>query len=151
MQIDISGVKIVLTKEQLEEIDKQVNKKKSITERIQTLDDVYKELSGDLPFLESATDLIKNPYTKEEKSINAFYHLLNITKAYNKGIIIDWGNTIQYKYLPYKYFDGSSIFVKVGTWSCHCNAAGGLYFKSEAWAKDALSKFRDIYNDYWMI
>ena len=145
MQIEINNVKITLTKDQLEEISKQTQKKKDITERIQNFDDVLKELG------------IKNfklphpsPKNKEEKSINAYSKIILLTKAYNEGGYPDFKNS-EYKYYPYKYFSGG---VWVVSFSYDCSSAdfsGGFYFKSEKLTKDAYNKFKDIYEDYWNI
>lgn len=145
MQVDINGVKITLTKEQIQEIGNQTRKQRPITERINSWKDILDELGIDESFLP-----YKNPKTPEEKSINAQAKLFKITEAYNEGAIVDWKNTNQYKYIPYKYFSGSPWSVVTDGWIiCQCYASG-LYYKSRQLAEDAVKKFRDIYDDYWM-
>lgn len=146
MEIDVNGVKITLTKEQLKEIDKQVNKKKSVIERIQSIEDIYSELNicRDLPY--KGCNL-----TKKQKAINAQYDIQNIVEVYNEGVILDWKKSNQYKYLPYRYWDVSS-----GSWLVYCYSWGssyfgaGCYFKSNELGLDAVKKFRNIYDDFWI-
>ncbi len=75
-KININGVNITLTEHQLEEIDKQRNKK-DINERITTIQDVFNELREDY-------SIFKLPYpypnNNEEKSANAYVLLLKITR-----------------------------------------------------------------------
>lgn len=146
MNIEINGVKITLTKDQLKEIDKQLKKNKgTIIEKISDFDDILSELGEDLSGLP-----YKNPKTKEEKSINAQWKIFKIVKVYNEGTELDWKNLNQYKYLPYKYFSSGSWLVCSYCWSAtHCYSVG-LYYKSRELSDDALKKFRNIYEDYWM-
>lgn len=146
MEINVNGVKITLTKNQLEEIDKQVKKNKPLFERIQSIQDVYNELGIDDSFIP-----YKNPKTLEEKATNAHAILLRIAKVYQEGTELDWKNFKELKYIPYKCFGGGSVSVGMGDFSYCFLVSGGLYYKSAKLAEDALSKFRNIYDDYWMI
>ena len=108
-------------------------------------EDIYNELgiNRDLPY--------KNPKTKEELSINAYYDLLNIVKVYNEGTILDWANNNnQYKYLPYRFFSGESCSVGSSGWFASRDSSAGLYFKSKELSDNAVMKFRSIYDNYWM-
>lgn len=120
---------------------------KTITERINTLKDVLKELKMKeliLPF--------KKPKNPEEKSINAMRIAFLIAKAYNEGTILDWKNSNQPKYLPYKYYsDGAwSVFLDGDWWDLHL-CPSGLYFKDRTLCQDAIKKFPEVYNDFLMI
>jgi len=92
-----------------------------------------------------------NPKTKEERAINATTKLFKIVEAYNEGTIVDWKNTNGYKWIPYKYSSGGGVIVAFSFWSSHYFYSGGLYFKSKELSEDAYNKFKDIYEDFWMI
>lgn len=120
--------------------------KQDICDRIQTLDDIlrivqrkYEEV---VPFL--------NPRTKQQRMLNATALLHCITKAYNEGVVLDWSITTQYKWYPWWEKENRVGWV-VDCYFYHCSYAFlgfGLYFVSERVAKDAVSKFKDIYIDY---
>lgn len=146
-KIEINGVSITLTSEQLKEINKQQNKL-SLIDRINTIEDIYKELGikeGDfLPY--------KNPKTKQEKSLNALAKIYKITEYYNNGDIIDFKNSNTRKYYLYNYISCGSLLVEVSFY--YSDPAGhsvGYFFSKEENAKDALKKFKDIFEEYWMI
>lgn len=132
---------------QREALLKYFKKSETPQDRINSWKDVLKELK----ITESSLNLIKNPKTKENKSRNALIKLFCIVKAYNRGWIPDWKNTNQYKYYNYFSLSGGSWLVgcSYGYFSLH--APSGLYFESSQSASDAISKFREIYNDYFMI
>lgn len=121
-------------------------KPKKITDRIQTLEDVYGMLG-----LYSAYP-IPSPADKVGKAVVAFKVLLNVVKAYNEGWEPDWNNSSQYKYYPYFYkaSDGWRS-VCYYYWPSHCGIPSGLLFKSSELALDAINKFRSLYEDYYMI
>ncbi len=146
MQIDVNGIKITLTKEQLQEIDKQVKNSKPIEERILTVENLFEELGVTkeslLPY--------QNPINKKQKSLNAFVILLELTELFNQGEALDFTKNT-YKYIPYKYFSGGSFVVVVDFFclSFHCPA--GLFYKNENLANLSLKNFREVWDDYWMI
>ena len=98
---------------------KEFFKPKSITHRIQTIEDVFEELG------ENYNDYIP-PFpkaeTKEEKSCNAQMLLFKIAKVYNEGTILDWKDLNQYKYFNYKFFSGGSWLVRSFYWYSSCCA-----------------------------
>jgi hypothetical protein len=146
-EIEIEGVTITLTKEQLAVIDKQRQKQKPVTERITNFQDVLDELGIDesnLPYKGSKSNL-----TVLEKQLNAAWKINKIAEVYNEGTVLDWENSNQYKYLPYKYWFGGSWSVGFGGWFAAAFSSVGLFFKSRDLAKDAYNKFKDIYEDYW--
>ena len=114
-----------------------------ITEKIKTLDDVYKHLGF------TRNPPYKIPLSKQEKSINAFYDIQNISLALNEGWIPNWSDTDEYKY--YNYFEK-----KVSGWCfdgsdvCRYFADGGFgfYFKTPKLASYAAKTFLNIYIDY---
>lgn len=119
---------------------------KIVTE-IKTWKDVLKKLK----ITEKSLNLIVSPKTKEEKARNAFTKLLCITKVYNNGWTPDWSNTSQYKYYIYLSLSGGS-----GVLGCYCSRysvypTSGLYFQNREKAIDSSVKFKDVYDDYFMI
>lgn len=148
MQIDVNGIKITLTKEQLQEIDKQIKNNKPIEERILTLEDLYKELNTTeeelLPY--------HKPTDKEQKSVNAYCILLKLAKVFNQGEILDFTKNT-YKYIPYKYFSGGSAGAYVGVYGFYGSVGrpAGLFYKDKNLAETSLKNFRQVWDDYWMI
>ncbi len=120
---------------------------KTIMQRINNLEDIYKELEID----EEDVLVYKNPKTKFEKYINACAIIPRIVEVYNEGEEIDWKNTNQYKYTPYKYFSCGHWLVSSHDWYYYYCCSGGFYYKSKELSDDAVKKFRKIYDDYWMI
>lgn len=116
-----------------------------ITDRVQTLDDIYKILG------KKREDLIphKNPKTKQQKSQNALVDIQSITEVYNEGKELDWNNSNQYKYIPYFHKNsGGWVFSSCDSFSSSCSASFGLYFFSSKLAIDAGKKFIKVYNEY---
>lgn len=110
----------------------------------------FKDILKHLKITEANLNLIKNPKSLEDKCLNATKRIFCITRVYNQGWWPDFTNS-EYKYYPYKYFSG-------GRWASNCcyfgidlSLAAGLYFKSSVLALDALEKFPDIYDDYFMV
>lgn len=114
-----------------------------ITQKIKTLKDVYEHLGikRELPY--------KTPKNKQQKSINAFYDIQNISTVLNEGWISDWSNSNEYKY--YNYFEkkvSGLCFYGSHAW-CYVACGGfGFYFKTAKLAKYAAETFLDIYIDY---
>lgn len=147
MQIEINNVKITLTKSQLEEIAKQTNNKnKPIEDRITDFNSVLKELKK-----ETWKQPIKSPKTKEKKSINALAKIFLLTEAYNEGVVLDVTNTNQTKWYPYKYSSDGRLVVGFHYYICCVDLPLVSYYKNEKLCKDAYNKFKDIYDDFWMI
>jgi hypothetical protein len=117
-----------------------------ITDKIKTYGDVI-DLSGLILGLPYRPDT----KTKEEKSINAYVKLLVIVKAYNEGWMPNWEDKNEYKYYPYFYRSDGSWLVYCRAWHSTLHFPSGLCFKSRKLAEDAMEKFSDTYNDYFMI
>jgi hypothetical protein len=127
---------------------KEFFKPKSITDRIKTIEDVFEELGEDYndyipPFPKAKT--------KEEKSCNAQMLLFKIAKVYNEGTILDWKDSNQPKYFNYKYFSGGSCLVDSLSWNTYCSYSAGLFYKSKSLSEDSYNKFKNIYNDYYLL
>lgn len=140
MEIDINGVKITLTKDQLAEIDRQVNKKLSI----------------DQIDYESAKALLKehniDPDPKGLYS-GVLLQLITIIKAVN---FIDNGykewfpifNNNQNNYLPW-FSETPSGWSVNSICHCYCSHSGGLagfYYKVEKSALLITNKYLDLYS-----
>lgn len=116
-----------------------------ICDRIQTIEDVlqivgktYEEV---VPY--------RVPKTKKQRSQNAYALLQEITEAYNEGVVLDWNNSSQSKYYPWWEKKGVGWVIGRYRYYYSCVYLGfGLYFVSEETAKDAATKFEDIYIDY---
>ena len=117
---------------------------KKITDRIKTLDDVYKYLNKkrekEISYL--------SPKNKQERSINAFIDIQNISEVLNEGWVPDFKNINQNKYYP--YFEKKAQGWVVASCLSHFAASLGFgcYFKTSELATFAGRAFLDVYNDY---
>lgn len=121
-------------------------KPKDITDRVKDLDSL-------LDYLNLKKDELlhyPNPKSDLEKYINACIIIPEVVKIYNQGIILDWSNSNQYKYLPYIRMLGSS-WVAGGSGGWGSGAYGPLahHFKSRELSYKALKNFNQIYLDYY--
>ncbi len=146
MDINVNGVTITLTKDQLAEIARQTEKKVTVNE-INSYEDACKILSR-IP-----------DYTLQ--SINSRYfaqHVLEtIIEAANfidndyKKWIADFTTNKEYKYINYweknKIGSGWSLHF-VGDYCCISYCSVVLYFKKQDTAKLFATRFLGIYNTY---
>lgn len=133
-------------KKMLEESFGEAFFRQDICDRIQTIDDVLqivrKTYNQVVPF--------QYPKNKAQRSLNATALLQCITEAYNEGVQLDWSNDSQAKWYPW-WIKKDRVGWVVYYYCCDCSIAYlgfGLYFVSEKTAKDAATKFKDIYLDY---
>lgn len=108
-----------------------------ICDRVQTMEDVY-----------SICGVVNShiPFPNED---NADSIIKKITKAYNQEVKIDFNDKTQRKY--YLYFEKTHAgWVLVGVCDdCYFAGLGsGHYFTSEKNARDAYSKFKDVWDEY---
>lgn len=142
-QIDINGVKITLTKEQLNEIKKQTENNRQIYEKVYNINTLINHL-GYNPLI------YPSPSNKFEKYINACSVLAKVAEVYNEGVILDWKNINIYKYLPYKYYSGGSCSVAdSSSWYSKLDASAFLYYKSEKLSKESYNNFKEYWGDFW--
>lgn len=113
-----------------------------ITDRIKTMEDVYLITGHHL------TPYSGNNLSKRQKSVNACFKLQLIAEAYNEGWEPDWFNTTEKKWFVYKYVDGSPWVVRYVGWGVCLYFPSGLYFKTEKLLKDAMEKFKDVFDDF---
>lgn len=108
-----------------------------ICDRIQTLEDVY-SICG-----------FVNPHIPFPNEDNADSIIKKITKVYNQGVKIDFNDKTQRKY--YLYFEKTLTgWVLHGVHGDRYTAflGSGHYFTSEKNARDAYSKFKDVWDEY---
>ncbi len=142
VKIDVNGVSITLTQEQLNEISRQQNKLKPVMERIQTFDDIIAESGKPASYFMDKNLSIDELGYRKVKAI-AF--------VYNEGWIADFKNKNQKKWYP--YFDASSSFGFSDTyfvcWFTFTSGGSRLCsFKSEELARDAGKKFLKEYEEW---
>lgn len=114
--------------------------------------DIVKDLKSLTQYLKYSPLIYPNPNNSFEKYINACSVLNKVAKIYNEGVILNWKNTNQYKYLPYKYYSCGSISVGAsGSWRSVCYASGSLYYKSSLLSQKSYENFKDFWEDYWQI
>jgi len=103
-----------------------------------------------LNITESQLYIYLNPKTDFERYINACSIIPKIVSVYNEGIILDWNNSNQYKYIPYyrKTVSGWS-FVSGNSWASSANGPYGHHYKSENLCEKAYENFNSIYIDFY--
>jgi cell shape-determining protein MreC len=147
-KIDVNGVSITLTAQQLKQIEEQTKKNIPIYERVNDFKSLLKELNTTetklLPYKYSSSD-------KFEQYVNACIILAKVAELYNEGVVLDWENSNVYKYYNYKYFSGGGSSVGVAGYYSSLPASARLCFKSEKLAKLAYQNFKDEYEQYWSI
>lgn len=146
VKINVNGISITLTKEQIAEIDRKKAKNRPVTERIQTFNDIIAESGKSASY-----------FTDSNLSINelGYRKFVAICEVYNEGWVSDFTDSNQYKWFIYgkDFSKASSSFV--GSSACYGSwlavAAGGsrLCLKSEELAKDIIKKFLKELNQFW--
>lgn len=92
-----------------------------------------------------------NPNSDSEKYLNACNVLSKVTEVYNEGFKLDWKNSSQYKYYPYKYFGGGSWRVCVICDSYYLSCSARFYSKSEKLANKSYENFKEYWENYWSV
>lgn len=139
MDINVNGVNITLTKDQLDQIGKQLNKRKTVDD-INSYEDAC-DILGDRNY--------SDKISVEEKLktiIKAVNYLDNNSKEWKP----DFTNNNEYKYIPYfQYKNGSGWLVYyVYAYCSFSYAPVWLYFKSRSTAEKIANKFIVYYNNY---
>lgn len=122
--------------------------KKSVIERIKTIDDVLQALS------DKDADVVI--YRKLLTVLDIDSYVVNnqlavlITKALNEGWVPDWSNPNEYKYFPWFEMGSSGFrFFDHGDW---CSSVGSrLCFKSSELAQYAGRTFQNVYEKFMLI
>jgi len=135
MKININGVSITLTKEQLIEIDKQ-------TKNIKTIDDInsYKD----------AVDILSekvNPNRTNQEELETIIRAVNFIDNDNKIWEADFSNKELYKYIPYFEMLGSGWSFHAVSFFYYCSFFSvGLYYKNKESAEIMAKRFNKLYN-----
>lgn len=149
MEINVEGVKIVLTQDQLNQIDKQRTAKLPKIEDIDSIDIAEDILKNCVEH----TKYFSSDFKRQKDWIN--YQLETIIKATNfidngyKLYTPDFDNSSIWKYIPYFKKSGSGCLLHcVSSYSCISSFSVGLYFKVEATASLIAKKHIKLYNQY---
>lgn len=92
-----------------------------------------------------------SPRNKNERSQNSVAKIQLITEAYNEGTKLNWEDRSQRKYgiwFERKARGGGWVLHVVSDDRYYCSLGAGFYFKEEALARDAYSKFPEIFHEY---
>lgn len=146
MKIDINGVSITLTQDQLDEIARQTTKKVTI--------DSIKSVEDALEILGKKRNHFKDwSFEDEQEEANA--HLLIIIKAANfidngmKEYKADFTDSSTYKYIP--YFERKSSGWSLDSVSfCYFSSFSpvGFYYKKRDTAETIVKRFSTLYNKW---
>ena len=119
-----------------------------ITDKVYDIDSLceYLGIDEDDLFLYS-----KNTRDKHERYLNACNILPKIAEVYNEGVILNWKNINEYKYLPYLSFSCGSFAVYFSFWCDTLSAHVGLYYKSDKLSRAAYKNFQSYFEDFWGI
>lgn len=92
-----------------------------------------------------------NTTNKLERTLNAVYILSLVTEIYNGDTILNWKNSNQYKYIPYRSFSGVGwiVFPTYGWGAATLGSAGCLYYKNSILSKKSYDNFTQYWEDYW--
>lgn len=133
MDIQVKGVTIILTEEQLKDIEIQQNELKrkniSIFDRVKTVEDACKEMNIEY-----------NPNASASEKISI------VCKALNEGVKIDFKNKLHEKYYPWFIINENNKW-SFGVSRCaHVASSGGPgYVVSEEKAIYLGTQFFDLY------
>lgn len=97
--------------------------------------------------------IVENLPVKDQDAIIAFYKLTIIIRALNEGWEPNWKDSNEFKYYNYLFVRSGSCFVYSTTYFTSTSADVGsrLCFKSSELAKYALSQFKELYLQYFLI
>lgn len=121
---------------------------KNILERVNTMDDVYREAGT------KEEDIIpyKNPKNGRQIFLNACAKLDLLREVLNEGWEADWDNSNEPKYAPYFRKDSGSRFAcgdcVIGY--THTFVGSRLCYQTKEKTIHAGTKFVDVYNDFLM-
>lgn len=121
---------------------------RNVTERIQSFDDVLKELGIDPEDFEDDAQSLPS----DER---AYRQVKLIVRALNEGWVPDWRNSSEYKYFPWFDMDGSAgsgfSFADCARWFSDSTVGSRLCFKSRELAQHAGEQFENIYKEFMLI
>lgn len=138
MNIEINGVKITLTKEQLQEI---ANQTQQDVFTATTYSEVCKRLN------EKELQLSDFGFTNnsDTRKILSFTRIKQLERYFNQGWVPNWSNNSEYKYyLWYTFKNGGWVFFGVSSLDYYSDAEVGFY-KNEKIAKHMQNYFNSEY------
>lgn len=149
MEINVEGVKIVLTQDQLNQIDKQRIEKLPKVEDINSIDVAEDILKNCIKH----TKYFSSDFKRQKDWIN--YQLETIIKAANfidngyKLYTPNFNNNYILNYLPYFKKSGSDwLLYCISAYNYSSTCSVGLYFKVEDTASLISKKHIELYNQY---
>ena len=138
MNIEINGVKITLTKEQLQEI---ANQTQQDIFTATTYSEVCKRLN------EKELQLSDFGFTNnsDTRKILAFARIKQLERYFNQGWLPNWSNSSEYKYyLWYEFKNGGWVFDGV-CYRFYCSVTEVGFYKTEKIAKHIQIYFNSEY------
>jgi len=117
-------------------------------EKIKTFEDACRKLG----ITEKLPEVSMLPKDQQE-AIIAHYKLMIIAQALNGKWKPDWTNDNQYKYYPWFNMESGSglSFHGCAYWSSYSPVGSRLCFKSRELAEYAGKRFKDLYEQYFVI
>lgn len=97
--------------------------------------------------------IVENLPVKDQDAIIAFYKLTIIIRALNEGWEPNWKDSNEFKYYNYLFVRSGSgfVFSATGCANAYARIGSRLCFKSSELAKYALSQFKELYLQYFLI
>jgi hypothetical protein len=119
----------------------------TITDRIKTMEDVYRALNIDpkdaIPY--------RLPISRDQHAANSFVKATLLVKALNEGWTPDWKNKSEYKYWPWFDMSGSGLVYDLCGYGYAASGVGSrLCFKSKELAEYAAKQFKVIYEGFML-
>lgn len=146
MNLEVQGISITLTPEQIAQIKEQQRKLIPITDRILTVSDAFKERGID-------EGMWGARYASASDTVYAYALLTEIiVPAFNEGWKPDWENISQPKYTIWmEYKPGSGFSFDSCVSVRHGSPVGShLCFKDEKVARIVAERFKDIINTMFL-
>lgn len=146
MKIDINGVSITLTKEQLKEINKQISNTPTI-ETI-TLEDALEIVGKNRNYYNDCE--FEDKQDEANSKLKVLIKAVNYLDNNNKEWKANFNDSNISKYIPYakKGSLGGWVFIGVGSCCCDSYCSVGFYFKERNSAEIIFKRFNKLYNDF---
>lgn len=146
MKIDINGVSITLTKDQLDEIARQTRKFKTI-EDIQSVEDALEILNKKKNYFDQFE--YDNEQEEADSKLKIIIKAANFIDNDNKEYKADFTDTNTAKYAPYfeRKSSGWSLH-SVDDCDCSSGCPVGFYYKKRDTAEIMAKRFSTLYNKW---
>jgi hypothetical protein len=140
MKIEVNGVSITLTQEQLEEIARQTNKIKSYKD-IKTLEDAYKHLGKTLPCYTNSI------LRKREIALRHLEIVVEAIRSFTQWKP-DFANTNQHKWFNYIKLGCGFSYYSTAYYSTFTSVPSALLLENHEQAKFLGETFLPLFKDY---